>query len=108
MSDKSIERLLYLVSPIGLLVAWQLMLMAGFGDRRFIPAPSGGEAEEYASRLRLRDKSHLRQICGASKPLNSAASRSFLSAVRKTRPRGSSLHHSSPADNCNASAARRS
>src|SRR5712671_2447347 len=40
MSDKSIERLLYLVSPIGLLVAWQLMLMAGFGDRRFIPAPS--------------------------------------------------------------------
>src|ERR1700687_1144857 len=40
MSDKSIERLLYLVSPIGLLVAWQLLLMAGFGDRRFIPAPS--------------------------------------------------------------------
>src|ERR1700726_2062540 len=36
----SIERLLYLISPIGLLAAWQLMLMAGFGDRRFIPAPS--------------------------------------------------------------------
>ena len=40
MSDKSIERLLYLISPIGLLAAWQLLLMAGFGDRRFIPAPS--------------------------------------------------------------------
>ena len=40
MSDKSIERLLYLVSPIGLLALWQLLLMAGFGDRRFIPAPS--------------------------------------------------------------------
>jgi NitT/TauT family transport system permease protein len=40
MSDKSIERLVYLVSPIGLLAAWQLALMAGFGDRRFIPAPS--------------------------------------------------------------------
>jgi len=40
MSDKTIERLLYLVSPIGLLVLWQLLLMAGFGDRRFIPAPS--------------------------------------------------------------------
>src|ERR1700738_1717212 len=40
MSDKSIERLLYLISPIGLLAAWQLALMAGFGGRRFIPAPS--------------------------------------------------------------------
>ena len=34
------ERLLYLISPIGLLLLWQLSLMAGFGDRRFIPAPS--------------------------------------------------------------------
>src|ERR1700730_17191900 len=40
MSDKSIERLLYLVSPVGLRAVWQLLLMAGFGDRRFIPAPS--------------------------------------------------------------------
>ena len=40
LSDKTIERLLYLVSPIGLLAVWQLLLMAGFGDRRFIPAPS--------------------------------------------------------------------
>jgi len=40
MSDKAIERLLYFVSPIGLLAVWQLLLMAGFGDRRFIPAPS--------------------------------------------------------------------
>jgi NitT/TauT family transport system permease protein len=34
------ERWLYLISPIGLLVIWQLLLMAGLGDRRFIPAPS--------------------------------------------------------------------
>jgi NitT/TauT family transport system permease protein len=40
MSDKSIERLLYFISPIGLLALWQLLLMAGLGDRRFIPAPS--------------------------------------------------------------------
>jgi NitT/TauT family transport system permease protein len=39
-SSKSIERLLYLVSPLGLLALWQLLLMAGFGDRRFIPAPT--------------------------------------------------------------------
>jgi ABC-type nitrate/sulfonate/bicarbonate transport system permease component len=39
-SSKSVERLLYLISPIGLLAVWQLLLMAGFGDRRFIPAPS--------------------------------------------------------------------
>jgi ABC-type nitrate/sulfonate/bicarbonate transport system permease component len=39
-SSKTIERLLYLISPIGLLAVWQLLLMAGFGDRRFIPAPS--------------------------------------------------------------------
>ena len=37
---KTQERLLYLVSPIGLLLVWQLLLMAGFGDRRFIPAPT--------------------------------------------------------------------
>jgi NitT/TauT family transport system permease protein len=40
MSNKAIERLLYLISPIGLLALWQLLLMAGFGDRRFIPAPT--------------------------------------------------------------------
>jgi ABC-type nitrate/sulfonate/bicarbonate transport system permease component len=40
LSTKTIERLLYLISPIGLLVIWQLLLMAGIGDRRFIPAPT--------------------------------------------------------------------
>jgi ABC-type nitrate/sulfonate/bicarbonate transport system permease component len=40
MSGKTQERILYLVSPIGLLLAWQLVLMAGIGDRRFIPAPT--------------------------------------------------------------------
>ena len=40
MSAKTQERLLYLISPIGLLALWQLLLMAGLGDRRFIPTPS--------------------------------------------------------------------
>ncbi len=40
LSGKARERLLYLISPIGLLIVWQLLLMAGIGDRRFIPAPS--------------------------------------------------------------------
>ena len=40
LSAKTRERLLYLISPIGLLLLWQLLLMAGIGDRRFIPAPS--------------------------------------------------------------------
>ncbi len=34
------ERLLYLLSPIGLLVLWELAIRAGLGDRRFVPAPS--------------------------------------------------------------------
>jgi ABC-type nitrate/sulfonate/bicarbonate transport system permease component len=40
MSQKARERLLYLMSPIALLGIWQILLMLGFGDRRFIPAPS--------------------------------------------------------------------
>ncbi|HEY4775695.1 MAG TPA: ABC transporter permease [Xanthobacteraceae bacterium] len=40
MSAKARERLLYLISPIGLLLAWQILLMMGLGDRRFIPAPT--------------------------------------------------------------------
>ena len=40
ITGKTKERLLYLASPIGLLVLWQLLLMAGLGDRRFIPTPS--------------------------------------------------------------------
>jgi ABC-type nitrate/sulfonate/bicarbonate transport system permease component len=43
MSDnpgKTQERLLYLISPLGLLAIWQVLLMLGIGDRRFIPAPS--------------------------------------------------------------------
>jgi NitT/TauT family transport system permease protein len=34
------DRALYLISPIALLVVWQVLLMLGFGDRRFIPAPT--------------------------------------------------------------------
>ena len=40
LSGKAQERLLYLISPIGLLLLWQILLMLGFGDRRFIPAPT--------------------------------------------------------------------
>src|SRR5215211_3901932 len=40
LSTKTRDRVLYLISPIGLLLLWQLLLMAGFGDRRFVPAPS--------------------------------------------------------------------
>jgi len=40
LSTKTQERLLYLISPIGLLALWQVLLMLGFGDRRFIPTPS--------------------------------------------------------------------
>jgi NitT/TauT family transport system permease protein len=40
LSEKTRERLLYLISPFVLLLVWQLLLMAGLGDRRFIPAPS--------------------------------------------------------------------
>ena len=40
LSTKTKERLLYLISPLGLLLLWQLLLMAGLGDRRFIPTPS--------------------------------------------------------------------
>jgi NitT/TauT family transport system permease protein len=40
LSGKTQERLLYLISPIGLLAIWQLLLMVGIGDRRFVPAPS--------------------------------------------------------------------
>ncbi|MFL6798729.1 MAG: ABC transporter permease [Xanthobacteraceae bacterium] len=40
LSTKTQERLLYLISPIALLMVWQLLLMLGFGDRRFIPTPS--------------------------------------------------------------------
>src|SRR5215471_15171482 len=40
MSTKTRERLLYLISPLGLIIIWQVLLMVGIGDRRFIPAPS--------------------------------------------------------------------
>jgi ABC-type nitrate/sulfonate/bicarbonate transport system permease component len=39
-STKARERLLYLVSPLVLLAVWQVLLMRGYGDRRFIPAPT--------------------------------------------------------------------
>ena len=39
-ASKLQEGLLYLASPIGLLAVWQVLLWLGFGDRRFVPAPS--------------------------------------------------------------------
>jgi ABC-type nitrate/sulfonate/bicarbonate transport system permease component len=40
LSPKARDRALYLISPICLLIVWQVLLMLGFGDRRFIPTPS--------------------------------------------------------------------
>jgi len=40
ISAKAQERLLYFISPVALIVLWQVLLMAGIGDRRFVPAPS--------------------------------------------------------------------
>src|SRR3954468_5328911 len=40
MSPKTQERLLFLILPIGLIALWQVLLMAGIGDRRFVPAPT--------------------------------------------------------------------
>jgi ABC-type nitrate/sulfonate/bicarbonate transport system permease component len=40
LSAKARDRLLYMISPLLFLALWQLLLMAGIGDRRFIPAPS--------------------------------------------------------------------
>jgi NitT/TauT family transport system permease protein len=40
ISAKTRDRLLYMISPLLFLALWQLLLMAGLGDRRFIPAPT--------------------------------------------------------------------
>jgi ABC-type nitrate/sulfonate/bicarbonate transport system permease component len=40
LSSKTRERLLYLISPIALLAIWEVLLLLGLGDRRFIPAPT--------------------------------------------------------------------
>src|SRR5258708_38650143 len=40
MSSKTRERFLYLISPLGLIIIRQILLMVGIGYRRFIPAPS--------------------------------------------------------------------
>jgi ABC-type nitrate/sulfonate/bicarbonate transport system permease component len=39
-STRSGERILSLISPIGLLLAWQILIMLGVGDRRFVPEPT--------------------------------------------------------------------
>jgi len=46
-ASKFQERLLYLASPVGLLALWELVLRLGFGDRRFVPAPSDIAARFY-------------------------------------------------------------
>ena len=45
-SRKTQERLLYLASPIGLLLIWQLLLMAGFGDRCVIMTAQPGRLKQ--------------------------------------------------------------
>jgi ABC-type nitrate/sulfonate/bicarbonate transport system permease component len=50
LSGRSRERLLYLISPIGLIALWQCLIMLGIGDRRFIPAPTD-IAQRFATLL---------------------------------------------------------
>ncbi len=38
--NRTTEKFLHLLSPIGLLSLWEGLLYFGIGDRRFIPAPS--------------------------------------------------------------------
>ena len=40
MKSHPAEKLLYFISPIGLLALWQALLHFGIGDRRFVPAPT--------------------------------------------------------------------
>lgn len=40
LSTKARERFLQFLSPIGLLAVWQIMVMSGIWDARFVPAPS--------------------------------------------------------------------
>ena len=40
LNGKTRERMLYLISPVALIAIWQVLLMLGIGDRRFIPAPT--------------------------------------------------------------------
>ncbi len=42
------ERLLYFLSPLGLLLLWELAIQAGLGDRRFVPAPTDIARRFYA------------------------------------------------------------
>ena len=103
LSLKTRERLLYLISPIGLLIVWQLLLMAGIGDRRFIPAPSDIAAIVAAvapnpvnilmganTGLSLSDLATLgvRRISVGS-ALSRAALGAFMRAAREIRETGS-------------------
>src|SRR5215469_15951122 len=38
--NKLLERSLYLISPVCLMALWQIVVMLGLADRRFVPAPS--------------------------------------------------------------------
>jgi NitT/TauT family transport system permease protein len=45
------ERLLYLLSPVLLLLLWEAAIRLGLGDRRFVPAPSDVAQRFYALTL---------------------------------------------------------
>ena len=49
LSAKTRDRLLYMISPILFLGLWQLLLMAGLGDRRFVPAPTCGVTPRHSA-----------------------------------------------------------
>ena len=65
VSAKTRDRLLYLISPIGLLILWQLLLMAGIGDRRFIPAPTDIAVRFWAL---VRNGELATPVCVANSP----------------------------------------
>ena len=66
MSPKTQERLLYLISPIGLIALWQILLMAGIGDRRFVPAPSDIAYDIFVVKLATPDSTGLLRVTSVS------------------------------------------
>ena len=75
VSDKARERLLYLISPIALLLIWQVLLMAGIGDRRFIPAPTDIAVRFWdADRERRTGLAHRRRRSGGCSRASSLGS----------------------------------
>ena len=72
-SEKWRERLLYLISPIGLLLLWQILVGLGFGDRRFIPTPSDIATRFWQLTVSGELVVNTLATCGAWSPASSSA-----------------------------------